>query len=110
MKLDVKSTAVALAVVWGGWAIFLTGVANLIWPDYGQSFLELMASVYPGYQATASFGPGAHRHAVWRSGWCGHRSRLRLALQFLREPPECVGVRVPIGSSVSLRARVPTDR
>ena len=56
MKLDVKSTAVALAVVWGGWAMFLTGVANLIWPDYGQSFLEMMASVYPGYQATASFG------------------------------------------------------
>ena len=56
MKLDVKSTAVALAVVWGGWAIFLTGVANLIWPDYGQAFLEMMASVYPGYQATASFG------------------------------------------------------
>ena len=56
MKLDVKSTAVALAVVWGGWGIFLTGVANLIWPDYGQAFLEMMASVYPGYQATASFG------------------------------------------------------
>ena len=56
MKLDVKSTAVAVAVVWGGWAIFLTGVANLIWPDYGQAFLEMMASVYPGYQATASFG------------------------------------------------------
>ena len=56
MKLDVKSTAVALAVVWGGWAIFLTGVANLIWPDYGQPFLEMVASVYPGYQATASFG------------------------------------------------------
>ena len=30
MKLDVKSAAAADAVVWGGWAIFLTGVANLI--------------------------------------------------------------------------------
>ena len=56
MKLDVKSAAAADAVVWGGWAIFLTGVANLIWPDYGQAFLEMMASVYPWYQATASFG------------------------------------------------------
>ncbi len=56
MKLDVKSAAVAVAVVWGGWAMFLTGAANLIWPDYGQAFLEMMASVYPGYQATASFG------------------------------------------------------
>ena len=56
MKLDVKSTAVALAVVWGGWAIFLTGVANRIWPDYGQVFLEMIASGLPRYQATASFG------------------------------------------------------
>ena len=56
MKLDVKSTAVAFAVVWGILAMFLTGVANLISSGYGQSFLELMASVYPGYQATASFG------------------------------------------------------
>ncbi len=36
--------------------MFLTGVANLISSGYVQSFLELMASVYPGYQATASFG------------------------------------------------------
>ncbi len=56
MKLDVKSTAVAFAVVWGILAMFLTGVANLISSGYGQPFLELMASVYPGYQATASFG------------------------------------------------------
>ena len=55
MKLDVKSTAVALAVVWGILAMFLTGVVNLISSGYGQSFLELMASVYPWYQATASF-------------------------------------------------------
>ncbi len=56
MKLYVKSTTVAVAVVWGGGAMLLTGVANLIWPDYGQAFLEMTASIYPGYQATASFG------------------------------------------------------
>ena len=55
MKLNVKATAFASAVLWGVLAMFLTGVANLIWPSYGQSFLQLMASVYPGYRATPSF-------------------------------------------------------
>lgn len=36
--------------------MFLTGLANLIWPGYGQALLYVMASVYPGYQATASIG------------------------------------------------------
>ena len=41
--------------IWGG-GIFITGIANLIWPTYGIEFLEMLASVYPGYQGTASFG------------------------------------------------------
>ena len=36
--------------------MLLTGLANLIWPGYGQGFLEVMASVYPGYHATSNFG------------------------------------------------------
>ncbi|MBI4467113.1 MAG: hypothetical protein HY656_06790 [Acidobacteria bacterium] len=56
MKLSLKGMAVSLALVWGVLAMFLTGLANLIWPGYGQAFLELMASVYPGYHATASIG------------------------------------------------------
>jgi hypothetical protein len=32
------------------------GLANLIWPSYGQAFLNAMVSLYPGYDATASFG------------------------------------------------------
>ena len=36
--------------------MFLSGVANLIWDGYGEDFLDVMASVYPGYDATASFG------------------------------------------------------
>jgi hypothetical protein len=55
MKLNVKAVAFASAVLWGILAMFLTGVANLIWPSYGQNFLQLMASVYPGYSATPSF-------------------------------------------------------
>ena len=56
MKLNVAATAIAVGLVWGVLAIFLIGVGNLIWPGYGQPFLELVASIYPGYRGTASFG------------------------------------------------------
>ncbi len=56
MKLSVKGLAITLALFWGILAMFPVGLANLIWEGYGQAFLNLMASVYPGYHATASFG------------------------------------------------------
>lgn len=56
MRLNVRGMALASAVMWGILAMFLTGIANLIWPSYGQEFLRAMASVYPGYRATPSFG------------------------------------------------------
>lgn len=56
MKLSIKGMSVTLAIIWGILAMFLTGLANLIWPGYARAFLEVMASVYPGYHATASFG------------------------------------------------------
>ncbi len=56
MKLDIKGVAIALGLVWGFLAMFLTGLANLVWPGYGQSFLNVMASLYPGYAATANIG------------------------------------------------------
>ena len=56
MKLDVKTVAGVLALSWGILGMFLTGLVNLIWPGYGQAFLEVMASLYPGYRATASLG------------------------------------------------------
>ena len=55
MKLDVKATALTIGLLWAA-AMFLCGVANLIWDGYGEDFLDVMASVYPGYDATASFG------------------------------------------------------
>jgi len=55
MKLNVRALAIVSAVVWG-LAMLLTGLANLIWPSYGHDFLQVMASVYPGYHATRSFG------------------------------------------------------
>lgn len=49
MKLCVKSLAIALCIFWGA-IVFLMGVAHLIWPGYGTAFLELAASLYPGYE------------------------------------------------------------
>ncbi len=55
MKLNVKALAITGALIWGILAMLLTGIANLIWPSYGREFLQVMASVYPGYHATRSF-------------------------------------------------------
>ncbi len=56
MKLDIKALALTAALVWGVLAMFVTGLANLIWPSYGAAFLQLMASVYPGYSAAPTLG------------------------------------------------------
>lgn len=48
MRLNVTALAVAFAVFWGG-AILLLSVANLLWPPCGGAFLEVVASMYPGY-------------------------------------------------------------
>jgi ABC-type phosphate transport system permease subunit len=56
MKLDVKAMAITVGLLWGILAMFLTGVANLIWPAYGKAFLDVMASVYPGYTPGGGFG------------------------------------------------------
>ena len=55
MKLDVKAMALTIGLLWGA-AMFLAGIANLIWDGYGDDFLYVMDSLYPGYEATASFG------------------------------------------------------
>ena len=51
MRLSPKAFAITAAVLWGG-CMFLTGLANLIYPTYGEHFLLTMSSVYPGYHAT----------------------------------------------------------
>ena len=48
MKLDVKAMALTFGLLWGG-AMLLVGVVNMITGNYGQLFLALMASLYPGY-------------------------------------------------------------
>jgi len=43
------------AILWGG-SVFCVALANLLWPPYGARFLEVLASIYPGYGAESTFG------------------------------------------------------
>ncbi len=49
MRLSVKALALSFGIIWAA-AVFLVGIANLIWPSYGTTFLQFAASVYPGYE------------------------------------------------------------
>jgi hypothetical protein len=55
MKLSLRALALTSGILWA-LALFLTGVINLIWPGYGNAFLKMMASIYPGYHAASSIG------------------------------------------------------
>ncbi len=50
MKLNVRAMAITSSVLWGG-AVLTVGLINLIEPKYGRQFLNLVSSIYPGYQA-----------------------------------------------------------
>lgn len=55
MRLSLRALAITAALLWGG-SVFVCGLANLAWPSYGGAFLQLVASIYPGYHATRSLG------------------------------------------------------
>jgi hypothetical protein len=49
MRLDLKALAIAAGLLWGG-AVLFVGAAHLLWPGYGGAFLEVVSSIYPGYE------------------------------------------------------------
>ena len=55
MKLSLKGLAIAGAIVWGG-GIFCIGLANLASESYGVAFLEVAASIYPGFDVERDLG------------------------------------------------------
>lgn len=55
MKLSVKAFALTAGLIWGG-GILLVSLVNLAVPTYGQAFLELCGSIYPGFHATRTVG------------------------------------------------------
>jgi len=54
MKLDIKAFALAFAVLWGAVVLFVA-LVNLFCGGYGQHFLDVLSSWYPGYHATRNF-------------------------------------------------------
>ncbi len=50
MKFNIKALALGCAILWGG-AVLVVLLVNLGCTSYAQNFLELMASIYPGYHA-----------------------------------------------------------
>jgi hypothetical protein len=55
MKLNLRALSIACGILTGA-AILIVGIANIAWNGYGIKFLEIMASVYPGYDASGSIG------------------------------------------------------
>ena len=50
-------TALALTVgLFCGVSVLVVASVNLIWPVYGRAFLELAASLYPGYRPGSGVG------------------------------------------------------
>lgn len=79
MKFSVKGLAMASGILWGV-AMLSMGLANLIWGSYGQQFLQVMASVYPGYRNPQHHG--RHRcDALRNRGRIHRRCGFRLAVQ-----------------------------
>ena len=55
MKLSIKKFSFSCGILWGI-AILIISTLNLIWPDYGDVFLGVVASIYPGYEAMRGVG------------------------------------------------------
>ena len=55
MRLNITALAMVSGLLWGG-CILVVAAANLIWPSYGQAFLQLCASIYPGYHPGTGAG------------------------------------------------------
>ena len=55
MKFDLKALTITAAIVWAA-TVLIVAVAHTIWPGYGKTFLNLLASVYPGFAAIGTIG------------------------------------------------------
>jgi hypothetical protein len=48
MKLDTLRFGFTICILWGV-IVFLVAVGNIVIAGYGQAFLEVIDSIYPGY-------------------------------------------------------------
>ena len=56
MRFNITALSLTVGLFWGV-SILIVASANQIWPGYGQAFLQLAASIYPGYHPGTTFGP-----------------------------------------------------
>ena len=55
MPINIKALAATASLFWGV-AVLLLALAHATWPGYGTAFLDLLASLYPGYRPATSTG------------------------------------------------------
>ena len=55
MRFNVVAMALTVGV-FSGAALLIVALANLMWPSYGRAYLDLAASVYPGYRPGSGLG------------------------------------------------------
>ena len=55
MRLNIRAFMLTFAILWAV-AVLFTGIANMFSSEYGTVFLQLVASIYPGYDASRTFG------------------------------------------------------
>ena len=55
MRFNVTALTLTVGLFWGA-AFLIVASANLIWPGYGRAFLDLAASIYPGYRPGSGVG------------------------------------------------------
>ena len=55
MRLNITALSLTAGLFWGG-AVLIVALANNVWPGYGRAFLDLCASIYPGYRPGVGVG------------------------------------------------------
>ena len=55
MRFNVIALTLAVGLIWGV-AVLIVATTNEIWPSYGRAFLDLVASIYPGYHPNTGVG------------------------------------------------------
>ena len=55
MRLSAKAMALAIGLLWGG-GVAVAALVHLANPSYGNSFLDVVSSIYPGFHGARSLG------------------------------------------------------
>jgi hypothetical protein len=55
MRLNITAMSMASGLLWSVFTL-IVAAANMIWPSYGQAFLQLCGSIFPGYRPGTGMG------------------------------------------------------